>query len=97
MLYLFTRLPAEALDLPGGSMQGNKVPVGHSNLVRAACLDPSGCCWQTQPSACLFVQEGGLHIPLALLDLPPSTHWQGKGIRASLPPSALLLVESLWK
>lgn len=45
MLHPFTHWPAENLALQDkDNMQGNKVPAGHSNLVRAACLGPSGCC-----------------------------------------------------
>lgn len=49
MLYPFTHWPAEALDLPGDSMQGNKVPAGHSNLVRAACLGPLAAAGRPSP------------------------------------------------
>lgn len=49
MLYPFTHWPAEALDVLGDSMQGNKVPAGHSHLIRVACLGPSGCCCRPRP------------------------------------------------
>lgn len=82
MLYPLT-WPTVALGLPSReefpwgwdvhSTQGNKAPAGHSNLVLLLLAD----------RAYMSVL---LHIPVILPDLPPSTHWQEQGARASLYP-----------